>query len=147
MVLEGYVDDSGSSPDGNVFVLAGYISTAEKWAEFSSEWERICNQDPKTPDFKMSKAFRLKGEYQWTEEQRDARIAELASLVSQKTLYRIDVRVGWDDYVRIVRGKLIPEIDSPYLPLFYHVILSTAQFMKDADLEGTVDWCLMNRER
>ena len=51
MVLEGYVDDSGSSPDGNVFVLAGYISTAEKWAEFSSEWERICDQDPKTPGY------------------------------------------------------------------------------------------------
>ena len=138
MVLEGYVDDSGSS-DGNVFVLAGYLSTADEWAGFSEEWKRICDQDPKTPDFKMSKTFQLR-EYKWTEAQRDKRISELASLISQKTEYRVDAMVAWEDYRWIVRGKLRREIDSPYFILFYHVMLSVAHFMDLAGIEGTVNW-------
>lgn len=138
VVFEGYVDDSGSSPDRNIFVLAGYISTANQWSSFSNEWELICDQEPKSPDFKMTKAFGP--QYKWTPEQRDKRIADLASLVSQKAEYRIDAKVAWTDYNQIVRDKLIPEIDSPYYILFYHVILTTARFMNLAGIEGTIDW-------
>lgn len=38
MVLQAYIDDSVDAETG-VFVLAGYVSTAEKWAKFSKEWE------------------------------------------------------------------------------------------------------------
>jgi hypothetical protein len=138
VVLNGYVDDSGSS-DGNVFVLAGFLATADEWTNFSDEWERICGQDPKTPDFKMKKAVRLK-EYKWTEEQRDQRLLELASLTSRTARYRVDAKVAWEDYKSIVEGQLRPEIDSPYFVLFYHVILAMAYYMEEAKVEGTVHW-------
>ena len=40
MVLQAYIDDSVDD-DSGVFVLAGYVSTAEKWAQFSAEWEAM----------------------------------------------------------------------------------------------------------
>jgi hypothetical protein len=39
MVLQAYLDES-IDPDGT-FVLAGYIATAESWAQFSGEWEKL----------------------------------------------------------------------------------------------------------
>ncbi len=36
--IKAYVDGSGEG-DASVFVLAGYLSTAEKWAEFSEKWQ------------------------------------------------------------------------------------------------------------
>lgn len=40
MVVQAYVDES-EGPKGGVFVLAGIVSTAEQWAKFSAEWERM----------------------------------------------------------------------------------------------------------
>jgi hypothetical protein len=39
MVYQAYLDDSYKK-DG-VFVLAGYISTVERWADFSKEWDAL----------------------------------------------------------------------------------------------------------
>lgn len=38
MVLHGYFDDSF---DDEYFVLAGYITTVERWSRFSKEWESL----------------------------------------------------------------------------------------------------------
>lgn len=38
MVYQAYVDDSRK---GDTLVLGGYLSTAERWARFSSEWEQL----------------------------------------------------------------------------------------------------------
>jgi hypothetical protein len=39
MVFQAYIDDS-YRPDG-MFVLGGYIASAENWAKFASEWEEL----------------------------------------------------------------------------------------------------------
>jgi hypothetical protein len=33
-----YVDDSGSEPNGIIFVMAGLLSSVEEWLKFSTEW-------------------------------------------------------------------------------------------------------------
>ena len=51
LVLQAFIDDS--TTDGQVLVLAGFISTAIKWAEFTVEWTehlRIANME----EFKMA---------------------------------------------------------------------------------------------
>jgi len=120
-------------------VLAGFLSSAELWEQFSDEWQAICERDPKTLDFHMAKAFRLK-EYRWREEQRDTRIRELVDLIIKKALYRVDCNMIRPVYDLIVKGRIPPEIDSPYFVLFYNIIISIAEFMDHTNLEGTVDW-------
>ena len=41
MVLQpqAFIDDSYEPGDSGAFVLAGYVSSAEKWANFAREWE------------------------------------------------------------------------------------------------------------
>ena len=57
MVVQAYIDDSYKN--GGVHVLAGYLSTAEAWSEFSREWEEILpravrNQNSGKYRFKMN---------------------------------------------------------------------------------------------
>lgn len=40
MALQAYIDDSRGDGSG-IFVLAGYIATAEQWIKFSEEWREI----------------------------------------------------------------------------------------------------------
>lgn len=146
VVFNGFVDDSGSSRgvySGNVYVLAGFISTAEKWEEFSDAFEEICDKEPTIADFHMYEAYRPigKSEYKFKDEtERDQRIREMVALIKGKALYRVDSVLAWPNYERIIKGRVPPEIDSPYFLLYYNTILAFASFMEQAKLTGTVDW-------
>jgi len=144
VTLKGYFDESGST-SGNVYVLAGFFSVPEEWALFSGEWDEICGREPKTPDFKMRKAIRLK-EYGWTEEQRDARIKELVDLIRKRARYRVDAITARPNYERIVRGNIPPDLDNPYFILFLNVVLAMSDYMATLDVKGTVDFVFDKQE-
>src|ERR1017187_8242419 len=144
VVLHGFVDDSRTS-DGsghtNVFVLGGFLATADDWIQFSDEWEDTCDREPKTLDWHMAEAFRIKGRYHWRNEtDRDARIRELVTVVLKHTKYRVDCVVSAGNYDRIVKGRLPAEIDDPYFVCYYVVILAVAHYMNQANLYGKVDF-------
>jgi hypothetical protein len=61
-MLNVYIDDSGKEKDSYSQVLAGYLATAEKWAEFSNEWQAILD-DVGISDFHMVDAYRLGRDY------------------------------------------------------------------------------------
>ena len=139
LVLEGYVDDSGTG-HGKVAVLAGFLSTAERWKSFSDALEDLCQQEPRTPDFKMHKASGSWAYYWATRQDLDKRIENVAALVRAHAMYRVDAVVGHDAYEGIVRGNVPSEIDNPYFGLFYIIILAAAHFMDKAKIEGTADF-------
>src|ERR1035437_6511652 len=128
-LLKGYADDSDSS-DKIVYVLGGWIATVEDWEQLSDEWETICDQPPKTPKFHMKTARRKNGK----------RVRDLAALVCKKAKYRVEAVMSRQNYDKVAKGKLAPQIDSPYFLLFYNVILAAARLMDLLKLEGTVDW-------
>lgn len=133
------MDDSGSG-HGKVAVLAGFLSTPDRWKQFSEELEDLCEQEPKTPDFRMVKATGFRKYWPATREALDKRIQDVAALILKHVTYRIDVVVGRDAYEFIAKGKVPPEIDDPYFLLFCNVILAVAQFMDKMKLAGTVDF-------
>ena len=139
MVLEAYVDDSGSG-HGNVAVLAGFISTAERWKLFSDSLEYLCEQAPRTPDFKMERANSFRAYYWAKREDLDKRIENVVGIIREHAMYRVDVVMSRPDYDAIVKGRIDPKIDSPYFLMFYVAMLSTGNFMDKAGLEGTVSF-------
>lgn len=151
MILNGFVDDSGSgggTDRGNIFVLAGFVASPERWKDFSNEWVRVCNQEPKTPDFHIQRDIRLinkDGSVRWTETERDARIKELVDLTKSQAQYRVESILAWPNYDRIVKGKIPPELDNPYFLCFYNIIISFAEFMDKANIDGTVSGSSMTR--
>jgi len=139
VVLNGFVDDSGTG-HGKVSVLAGFLSTSDRWKQFSNGLEELCRQEPRTPDFKMEKASSFRA-YHWaTRESLNKRIEDVASLIQTHAMYRVDAVVSREAYQALVEGKVPRKIDSPYFVLFYTVILSSAAFVNKASLGGTVDF-------
>lgn len=139
LVLDGYVDDSGSG-HGKIAVLAGFLSTADRWRNFSDDLENLCEQEPKTPDFKMVKAMDHRVYWPATRQQLDKRIEDVAGLTVKHAMYRIDVQMHREAYDCFVKGRVPKKIDDPYFLLFYNVILASVEFMGKMNMEGTVEF-------
>lgn len=142
-ILQAFVDDSGNS-DGNgnpVFVLAGYISSADKWTAFSDEWEAECDQAPPIRKFKMAQANAFRGDFDgWTREDRDERLLKLAAVVQRHTVLRIQTSMAWEDYNDILRGNMPGVAESPYIWLMWRLIVDLADWQEARGLNQKVDF-------
>jgi hypothetical protein len=121
--LRGRADDSY---DSRIYVLAGWLSTATKWRRFSDDFESAGL--PRTLHMRTTR--RPKGK----------RVRTLADLTLKHAMFRVDCVLHQGNYNNIVKGKIPPEIDSPYFPLFCQVVLASARLMELSRWEGKVDW-------
>jgi hypothetical protein len=131
------MDDSGSDLQGPVFVLAGFMSTIERWEAFNAEWEEVCSREPPTPNFHMSEAYRLKGGYwgpifsgeETLKSRRDQRLSDLAVVIRRNALVRIQACMTWENF-RDFSNLIQPEVRSPYFFLFCNIIASLCHWAK-----------------
>lgn len=149
-MLVGYVDDSGSHENDYGFILAGFISTSNKWAQFSDEWAALCQEDPKTLNFKMRVAERLKGKNTYwgngTDEElisrRDSKVHALALIIKKYAMCRISAGMDWKNYTEHVKGKgkVPPDYDSPYFFLFWKLLEEVALHQERTQVKEKVDF-------
>ena len=144
--LQAYVDDSGSHPNGELFVLAGVVSTVERWAEFSNEWRKVCGEDPQTFDFHMSRAYQLNGSYwgegsiELLEAKRDVKLLKLISLIAKYGLIKVHSAITWKAFNSSARDRVPPEIDDPYFFLFWRVIQAVVRWQEKIGRLDRVDF-------
>jgi hypothetical protein len=86
LMLQAYMDESYSyGPD--VYAVAGFVSTAERWAAFSNEWQQLLAMTPRIRRFKMSEAMSLHGEFDgWRAEARDEKLQLLMGAIGEHTI-------------------------------------------------------------
>jgi len=128
MALIGYFDDSGSSRTEPVYVIAGFVSSAERWADFSAAWRNKLNEEPKLRYFKMSEAVGFRGQFErggWNPALRDQRVFELAELVRNHAMVRVSSSVLRKDFEALKLNFMnLPELNDPYMQVFYQLIFS-----------------------
>ena len=120
MVLQGFFDDSGSSPNQPVFVLAGFLSTTDRWAQFSNEWAAKLTSVG-LPSFKMSSGYGPAWALRegWSHEARDKFVYELAEIIGRHGTHRVDVSVFRTDFDDLLLNAVdSPEYADPYYLLF-----------------------------
>lgn len=147
-MLQAYVDDSGSHENDYAFVLAGFVSTVDRWKQFSDEWDILCGQFPETLDFKMARAERLKGiDTYWgdgTEAEliarRDAKVQALAELIKRHAICRISAGLDWHNYRAIARGRVPENVDDPYFFLFWELRVAVAHHQERTGVREKVDF-------
>jgi hypothetical protein len=122
--VDGYADDSYE--DDGVYALAGWVSNAPKWSQFSDAYEKA--RIPRK--FHMKKERRPLG----------SRVRKLAELTEKYAIYRVDCVLHQKNYENSVKGKIAPELDDPYFLLFYEVVLETARLLDRIGSDDTVDW-------
>jgi hypothetical protein len=103
LMLQGYIDDSGSDMQGPVYVLSGFIGHVEEWAQFSDKWDIELRKTPAISYFEMSDAESLKEQFQgWTPEDRDAKVMSLAKLIVPHVICNVECLVSQADYDLVV---------------------------------------------
>ena len=105
MVLQVYVDDSGMN-QAPVYILAGWIMEAPRWASFSDEWDRLLWMVPRVQYFKFAEALGLGGEFSgWSAEYRDERLRLLLGLIEQYDPLGISCVVPHEEF-QTLSGRL-----------------------------------------
>ena len=96
MMFQAFFDDSGGKGQGRHMAVAGLFGEAQVFAEVADDWDKALRA--KYPGairyFKMDEACHLRGEFsQWREDNRDAKIRQMASVINREDLVEVAARI------------------------------------------------------
>jgi hypothetical protein len=119
MNLQAVIDDS--SDPAEAYVLAGYVASAEAWAEFSREWEELL---PLVP-LSRSGVRRFKMAQMAASKDRMAHIPAFYRVIERHVLASVSAKINVADLRRVQARILIPGLDidwgtyaNPYFVTF-----------------------------
>jgi hypothetical protein len=146
--FEVYVDDSGSEPQGEIFFLAGFISTVERWAAFSNEWDSALALEPSLEYFKMSEAAGFWEQFSksqgWNEARREDRLTTLARIINKYAMLRVSVSTRHDLFEKYVTRLPATErtfaTDGPYVMLAFHLVSVAIMLAYERGVREPVDF-------
>ncbi len=142
MVLQAFFDESSDSHNTppTTFVVAGFVSTAEKWAEFSERWQQALDED----GLEFYKAGKLKTQKSIKKSERYFRIIEqyvdagvycivdMRELV--KTVNDFDLPDIFFDPVRIKKN-----MRNPYHFAFKNIVKTLVENQETLNLFTPID--------
>lgn len=105
MSLQAVIDDSQDA--GGVYVLAGYIASAEAWAQFAREWERLL------PMAVMGKSgkYRFKMSEMAATEERMSRVPAFYRVIEEHVQASISAKIYLPDLRRVQARIFAPGLD------------------------------------
>jgi hypothetical protein len=121
VMLQGCFDESGSEGQDSVVVMAGFVTTAERWTHFSDEWNQMLT--PHCPVFKMRSESQRK-----PVKKRNERIAAFAEIIKRNILFKIECSVSVPAFCKVVKDKIAPGyrktsvVDDYYFWIFQNLI-------------------------
>ena len=134
VILQAYIDDSGTQGREPFFCLGGFISTSDNWARFSDEWQSQLDAKPAIPYFSMHSAFfPEKGPFKgWKQQDIEMRVSEFVKIIKNYAMVRVCTVLRRDDYEQVIRGRLPfpPEIDHPYFLCFWMLVFAVIRFQQ-----------------
>lgn len=142
MALQTVIDDSYGPLDRHpYYVLAGFVSPAERWESFSDEWEVELKRQS-LPYFKMNEAVRSKnGPWKGVpEDERRRRIGAFVSIARKHASLRVRSVIKISEYQRHLKPHVPKELDGPYVPCFLQIITSVAAHHRDHNWKEPVDF-------
>jgi hypothetical protein len=119
--LQGFFDDSGSGIP--VLTLCGYISPYYWWEDFSERWQKLLDEEPRLPYFKMRDAAKLQEHWgKMDVSSRNDRLAKFFALIKEAVHGSVSVVIPIAKYKRIVKGNIRKEWDDPYFWAIFDIV-------------------------
>lgn len=121
-MLQVYTDDSGDAGSIAAF-MAGFLSSADRWAAFSDAWKSVLDEKPVLEYFKMSEAASRKGQfYGWSKERCKERLTRLVEVTLNYVDLGIVTSIKTSDYKSIWKHRFNKGSDSLHFLLFHGII-------------------------
>jgi Protein of unknown function (DUF3800) len=141
LMLQLFIDES-STNDPPVYVMSGVISTAERWAKFSDEWQAALDMPVRLKYFKMSEAMGPGGEFQgFSESRRNERLQIFADIIGEHAFGMVSCCLPHDVHKKMLTHPGVPKhLRNPYCFLFYGMVLETQRLREVLKLgDGDMD--------
>jgi len=117
IMLQAYVDDSGSEPNDPLFVLGGFVAPPSQWEDFTDEWDAKLREPISIEYFKSTEANGARDQFAirkgWDRSSINMRIENLADIAAKHATFRVAVAMRWSDfntYLKDIGG----ELQEPY---------------------------------
>lgn len=125
VVLNAYVDDSGSDRQGPAYVLTGYSSDVDSWSDFTRDWKTALVAHPAIEYFKMREAESRKGQFEgWERKAITAKIHSLIRIINRCAKYRIEC-IFWQEHYDSAMNWFLSEIKKQLSPLDFSKVRTT----------------------
>lgn len=96
-IFRAFIDESYSNSGGS-FVFAGYISTVDRWAEFTRDWERLL------PDYgvlnRKTGTYRFKFKEMWQFDSRRASIPRFFEVIERHVIAGLSCHINIGEFER-----------------------------------------------
>lgn len=142
MVFQAFIDDSRKA---DVFVLAGYIAPADKWAAFSNDWRELLEMKPRLDSFKMvemsgspERIERSSWFYRAIERHVTAAVSCVVDVPGLVSAVR---KFQWPQFV-----KNPHELANPYYSAFYGITNILAQHQVKMGIDQPIDFIFDEQE-
>jgi Protein of unknown function (DUF3800) len=138
-MLQAFIDES---VDDKVLSMAGYVGTAEKWATFSNEWDRILSASPRIKYFKYSECMRQRGQFHGvSEESAISKMADLYEVITSSAVGYVSAAVNPFEYRSIFGSQNYPKpIRSPYYCCLLTIISKLPGLLFEIGASGPVEF-------
>jgi hypothetical protein len=116
LVIQAYIDDSGTKGTDPVFTLAGFIGIAEKWAALSNSWRDYLKSAPSIRFLKMNEAAKLDGEFRfWEATDRNAKLHGFVDIIKRHAPQKaIHVTIDLEAFEQHMAPHLPKPMSHPY---------------------------------
>ena len=109
-MLRAYFDDAW---DDEVFVISGFLATAEEWAQFSDDWKRALDTPPRADLFVMNDAVNMQGEFRFSRESdRDEKISMLEKIIFKYKPQEVFTMIPLHEFRKLFASSELPAMAS-----------------------------------
>jgi hypothetical protein len=146
-MLQAYIDDSGNDGRSPVFILAGYVSFAEKWKAFNEDWGKLLTPENGYPinALKMTDVFRNRKRnsryFGWEDNERDERLKAFTTTIKHHALHGIVSVVPIESYSRLLKGRFTTlPLDRPYFLSFFGIMAQLFNLNRHLKLDEKIQF-------
>lgn len=147
VIFQAFIDDSGSGKPA--FVLSGYISPVRWWEDFSYDWQRLLDQQPKLEYFKMREAANLSEQFGGMKmEARDKRVQQFTSLIRVAAHASIISVIPIRLFESIVKTNAPQkEFRDPYFVALFDIVMKLLINQAAVDSSDTIEFIFDDNPR
>lgn len=143
-MVEAYIDESGID-QRPVLVLAGFLSTAERWALFNEEWhEALEHLEPRkrggSKRLKMAAAMSARMRGPESRALWDERLARFQSIIARHVMMGVGCAVELDAFAELFGQNSAYALDHAYHIAFSGIIGATVRHHQSLGLADKIDF-------
>ena len=142
--LQAFIDDSAAQKGDRRLFLAGYLHSAETWAQFSDDWQTELNAWPSIEYFKAREANNLDGQFHhkkgWDEGIRDVKVGNFAAIISHYQPFSFEFSVNRQIFEDELKPVSPYGLGRPHFTMCFAVVAGITRYLAQQGISTSIEF-------